>query len=60
MDLCYVKDRRGAGELKANEGDEVEAGQNVEATLVVADEASEAGLPSEGALKHPATMPLRR
>jgi hypothetical protein len=60
MDLRQMEDRNGAGEFKAGEVDEVEAGEDGEATLVVADETAEAALPGEGALKHPATMPLRR
>ena len=53
MNLRYVKERGGPGEFEADEGDEMEAGQDIEATLVVANEASEAGLPGEGALDYP-------
>jgi hypothetical protein len=38
----------------------VQAGEYGETSLVVAGQASEAGLPGEGALKHPAIKPLRR
>ena len=60
MDLRDMEHWYGAGEFETGEGDEMQAGQDVQTTLVVADQASEAGLPGEGALKHPATKPLRR
>ena len=41
-------------EFEAREGDEVEAGQDGEAALVVAHQAAEAHLPGEGALDDPA------
>src|SRR5215207_6212470 len=53
MNLPQVKEGDGAGQFEAGEGDEVEAGEHGEAPLVVADEASEAGLPGEGSFAHP-------
>src|SRR4051812_15669095 len=49
------KERRGAREFKAGEGDEVQAFEDVEASLVVSDQTSEAGLPGEGALDDPSS-----
>src|SRR4051794_20821160 len=47
------KEGSGARERQAREGDEVQAFEDVEASLVVSDQTSEAGLPGEGALDDP-------
>jgi hypothetical protein len=52
MNFCG-KEWRGARQLQAREGNEMQAFEDVEASLVVAGQASEAGLPGEGALDHP-------
>jgi hypothetical protein len=60
MDSVDPYGGNGASERDAGEGDEVEASEHVEPSLVVADQAAEAGLPSEGAFNDPATLPMRR
>jgi hypothetical protein len=54
MNLAEPGHRGDSPEFETGEGDEVEAGQDGESALVVADEAAEAGLPGEGPLHHPA------
>src|SRR5215210_7267613 len=53
MDLPQGEVRDGAGEIEAGEGDEMQASEDGQAALVVADEATEAGFPGEGALHDP-------
>ena len=47
MNLPDAKDRDRAGEFETDEGDQMQAGQDGQAALVVADQAAEAGLPGE-------------
>ena len=48
MNLRHVEEWDSASELQADEGDEMQTGQDIEPPLVVAYQASEAGFPGEG------------
>ena len=61
MDLRDVEDRRGSGEFEAGEGDEVQAGQDVEAPYSLLDMAADAAVSAgnTGAMMAMAKLALR-